>query len=429
MTRNATGGDTQSTVHKSAGKFIGAKDSRNRRVKGLQIRNDRFYALLWSDIGGGKKGARRFPLLDSEGNPCQTLNDAKEALEIMRHTRRTGDLPSVGRKPNMAAAVAEYLESETLKGKSESTQGKEDRALQMWKSFLGESARLDSIATHHISGFKALRRKGGMIAGKKREPASLRTVQIEFMILGNFLRFCKSERNWITRLPDFPEWRRMEIPTPPRRPLISPEGFHALLDGCAGLKNGVQLSDLLKLLAYSGAREQEALRLRWPHIDFKNKKIHLGASVDFESALVVLGKGGDTKTGAGREVQMNPQLEELLVAMLSRRAPDSEWLFPSPQRGEKDIRAKNLRNTLHQAMTAAGNKDFGFHDCRHLFISYCIMEKVTLPTIVKWVGHKDGGKLIIKTYGHLLDEHLSAEAATVRIAIPSPAKKQTGDCR
>jgi hypothetical protein len=45
-------------------KFIPARDSRNRRIPGLIVRNNRYYAQLWVDVGNGKKVARRFPLKD-----------------------------------------------------------------------------------------------------------------------------------------------------------------------------------------------------------------------------------------------------------------------------------------------------------------------------------------------------------------------------
>jgi len=34
---------------------------------------------------------------------------------------------------------------------------------------------------------------------------------------------------------------------------------------------------------------------------------------------------------------------------------------------------------------------FGFHDCRHHFISYAVMSGIDFMTIARWVGHKDGG--------------------------------------
>jgi len=51
-----------------------------------------------------------------------------------------------------------------------------------------------------------------------------------------------------------------------------------------------------------------------------------------------------------------------------------------------------------------------FHDCRHHFISYAVMSGIDFMTIARWVGHKDGGILIGKVYGHLSNEHAQAQA-------------------
>ncbi len=235
----------ENIVHRLGENFSMARDSRNRRVRSIQIRNGRYYALLWSDLGSGKKGTRRFPLFDELGNPCCNLKDAQESLELLKYTKRTGELPSIGRKPSLAAAIDEYLASDSYKSKAPATQYKEKNSLQLWKAVLGDSAKLESIATHHLSGYKALRRKGGMIGGKKREPAHQRTIQLEFLMLRNLLKYCKSERQWLAKITDFPVWRRLEIPLPPRRPLLSPDAFQILLESCHGLKNGVQLEAIL----------------------------------------------------------------------------------------------------------------------------------------------------------------------------------------
>src|SRR5215470_5310146 len=79
--------------------FIPARDSRNRRIPGLYLRNGRYYGQLWSDAGNGKKTARRFALKDGDNEPVRTLKDAREALEVRRHDRREHRLPTPGRKP------------------------------------------------------------------------------------------------------------------------------------------------------------------------------------------------------------------------------------------------------------------------------------------------------------------------------------------
>jgi integrase len=101
--------------------------------------------------------------------------------------------------------------------------------------------------------------------------------------------------------------------------------------------------------------------------------------------------------------------------MHKRRVPDSDWLFPSPQRGEKDIHAQTFRESLklvrqHAAKTDPKLAGKAFHDMRHHFISYCVMSGIDFMTIAEWVGHRDGGILIGKVYGHLADTHKKEQA-------------------
>jgi integrase len=91
--------------------------------------------------------------------------------------------------------------------------------------------------------------------------------------------------------------------------------------------------------------------------------------------------------------------------MHQRRDEGSVWIFPSPQRGTKDIPSKSFRETLMLARERAGLDHVGFHDTRHHFISMSVMFGIDYMTIAAWVGHKDGGILIGKTYGHLANEH------------------------
>jgi integrase len=99
--------------------------------------------------------------------------------------------------------------------------------------------------------------------------------------------------------------------------------------------------------------------------------------------------------------------------MHKRRVPDSQWLFPSPQRGDKDIHAITFRESLELARAHAKMPKIAFHDMRHFFISYAVMSGVDFMTIASWVGHRDGGVLIGKVYGHLAETHRMAQALRV----------------
>jgi integrase len=179
-------------------------------------------------------------------------------------------------------------------------------------------------------------------------------------------------------------------------------------DGEPVTKNGQQLCDFLRLLAFCGAREQEGIALRWQDVDFDREQLTIGA-------------GGDTKNRSCRIVDFNPKLKAHLLDMKGRRAPDSQWVFPSPQRGDKDIHAKTFRVSLGLARAhaakqqeAAGERPTlaakAFHDLRHHFISYAVMSGIDFMTIASWVGHRDGGILIGKVYGHLADSHKKEQA-------------------
>jgi hypothetical protein len=48
---------------------------------------------------------------------------------------------------------------------------------------------------------------------------------------------------------------------------------------------------------------------------------------------------------------------------------------------------------------------------RHYFISHCVMAGIDYMTIAIWVGHRDGGAMIGRIYGHLKPGHSASQAA------------------
>lgn len=397
-----------------------ALDSRNRRVPGLCTRNGRYYAQLWIDLGNGKKSARRLPVVDEHKEPIRSLSAAKDALVTLRENRKQNTLPKRGRRPTFAAFAAQYLQMASTRQKRKRTQEKEAAAIELWRAHLG-GVRVDQISTPMIKDFVEKRLNGCRLRGKHYEPAAARTVALDLIVLRNVLK-AAIDSDHIRELPRFP---RVKVPPPPRRPLLTPAEFETLLQSCFAIKddgepltkNGQQLNDFLRLLAFSGSREQESLRLRWSHVDFERRRIFIGADENFIATAMTIGSGGTSKNRSSRIVDFNPQLEGLLREMHKRRAPDAEWLFPSPQRGEKDIHAKTLRESLKLVRAKAKLPNVGFHDLRHLFCSFSVMAGIDFMTIALWLGHKDGGILIGKVYGHLLDEHRQKMAARLTIGL------------
>ena len=65
---------------------------------------------------------------------------------------------------------------------------------------------------------------------------------------------------------------------------------------------------------------------------------------------------------------------------------------------------------MDRACEKVGAERITHHDLRHLFATRCIESGVDIPTVSRWLGHKDGGALAMKTYGHLRREHSIAQA-------------------
>jgi integrase len=171
-------------------------------------------------------------------------------------------------------------------------------------------------------------------------------------------------------------------------------------DGQPFTKNGQQFADYVQLMAYCCARRNKALALRSTNVDFKREQLTVEAD-------------GNTKNLTSRSVDFNPTLKKLLLDMKARRAPDSQWLFPSPQRGAKAIHAMSFRESLELARTHAKLRPVTFNDMRHLFNSFCVVSGLDFMTIANWVGHRDGGILTSKVEGHLADTHTKAAAQRV----------------
>src|SRR6266446_7421388 len=111
----------QSKIPNHRPQFMPALDSRNRRVPGLCVRNGRYYAQLWIDLGNGKKSARRLPLIDENKTPIRSLAGAKDALVSLRENRKRNTLPHRGRRPAFKAFTAEYLQSASTRQKRKRT--------------------------------------------------------------------------------------------------------------------------------------------------------------------------------------------------------------------------------------------------------------------------------------------------------------------
>jgi len=152
-----------------------------------------------------------------------------------------------------------------------------------------------------------------------------------------------------------------------------------------------EAADLCELLAYSGCRLGEATSMTWGDVNFELKQ------------FTVTGGEYGTKNHEARTLPLFPALEELLV----RLRP----LMPKPvESSDRCVQIDNAKKAITSACQTAKLPHFHHHSLRHFFCSNAIEAGIDFKTIAGWLGHKDGGLLVAKTYGHLRDEHSAAMA-------------------
>ncbi len=176
-------------------------------------------------------------------------------------------------------------------------------------------------------------------------------------------------------------------------------------------------ANLVRFLAYGGFRIHEARNIKWGDVDFKRQKIVVRG--DAETGL----KG--RVAGEVREVPMIPDMREFLERLRQDR-PDEPDDAPV-------MRVRECQKAIDRAAKAIGMARITHHDLRHLFATRCIESGVDIPTVSRWLGHKDGGALAMRTYGHLRDQHSTDMAQRVTfgktIAAEPSAPAQTTSMR
>ena len=166
----------------------------------------------------------------------------------------------------------------------------------------------------------------------------------------------------------------------------------------AGARQSKDCANLVRFLAYSGVRIGEAKYVTWSDANAARHQLHVRG--DPVTA---------TKNGEMRYVPMIPELEELIRELRKERSDEPPTATV--------MRVFECQKSMTHAAEKIGMKRITHHDLRHLFATICIESGVDIPTVSRWLGHKDGGALCMKTYGHLRQDHSFAQAQRVRFGM------------
>lgn len=181
-----------------------------------------------------------------------------------------------------------------------------------------------------------------------------------------------------------PRVKRLSLPT--RQQFLD---IAAAID-TAGYGECRAAAEMVRFLAFTGARQTEAANVCWKDVDFDRGRVTLRV----------------TKNGETRDVPMITECRALLEGMRTSRGSE-----PNEQ---PILRVKECRGFLAKACAKVGAPRIGHHGLRHLFATTAIEAGIDVPTVARLMGHRDGGALAMKIYGHLRDDH--AQAAMQRLS-------------
>ena len=183
---------------------------------------------------------------------------------------------------------------------------------------------------------------------------------------------------------DDPTEKLRRVPIRKKKLVVPSRGLvESIIAEIAGQRkrDSTQSARYVGFLAYSGMRHGEAHSAMGEDAHGEWFEIH----------------GGDkgTKNHESRRLPINAPLRAILDEL-----PKQGPLFT----------IRTPRIALANACERLGVPHLRLHDLRHFFATWSIECEVDVPTVAKWLGHKDGGVLAMRTYGHLRDAH-SLESA------------------
>lgn len=310
---------------------------------------------------------------------CEPINksfkkyiDAKSwgiKTEMEMRARRNGDIDE-SRNKTLADAIERYRKY-VLPGVAKS---KREHIVDWWEQTAGKLP-LSHISTSYVAGMRD-KLMHGEVDGKERSAA---TVVKYLVTLSHILSKCANEWEWLqvnpvlkVSKPSLPKGRTRYLDDLEREKFI-----------CQIQKSKNPYLYIIVILDLStGMRRTELSSLTWPSIDFERERIVLK----------------DTKNGEVRILPLVSVAKKLLQDLYVIRNLESTYLFP----GKDPNRPIDFRSAWRVAVKRAGLEDFKFHDLRHSFASYCVMNGSSLNDVGDLLGHKSN---ITKRYCHLSDAY------------------------
>lgn len=143
----------------------------------------------------------------------------------------------------------------------------------------------------------------------------------------------------------------------------------------------------------TGLRENNVLELEWSQVDLKRRTVLLHAD-----------------QMKNRETLGIPLTDAAMAVLRARRGKNRRWVFAHPESGKPLVKASN--RAWYTAVKKAKLVGFRWHDLRHTWASWAVMNGVSLRDLMALGGWKSYA--MVTRYAHLAPEHLRAAADRVK---------------
>jgi integrase len=143
----------------------------------------------------------------------------------------------------------------------------------------------------------------------------------------------------------------------------------------------------------TGLRENNVIELQWSQVDLKRRLAFLYAD-----------------QVKNRETLGVPLNDAALAVLRERRGENKTWVFAHPDSGKPLYKASN--KAWYAATKKAKLKGLRWHDLRHTWASWAVMNGVSLRELMELGGWKTFS--MVQRYSHLSKDHLAEAANRVK---------------
>jgi integrase len=147
-------------------------------------------------------------------------------------------------------------------------------------------------------------------------------------------------------------------------------------------ENARHAKDFIEGLAYTGLRKEEANLLHARHVDTKDWLLRLPA-----------------------EIVKNRRNARTVPIVERARPLFTKLVEESVNRGGVVFAVKECQKTLDRLCKLAQCPRITHHDLRHYFASLALHYTKDPKLVAKWLGHADGGVLVMRVYAHVFSKH------------------------